>query len=50
MSSQQLNLQIPEKMKNRLETVSEDIGLGQSEIVRRGILDQLRELEGDRNE
>lgn len=32
-------------MKERLEQVSENTGLGQSAIVRRGLLDQLNQLE-----
>lgn len=35
-----------DEMREKLRDVSEETGLGQSEIVRRGLLEQLEELEG----
>jgi predicted DNA-binding protein len=32
-------------MKERLETISEETGLGHAEIIRRGLLNQLNTLE-----
>jgi predicted DNA-binding protein len=42
-----MNIVLPEKMSERLKEVSKRTGLSKSEIGRRGILEQLEELEGD---
>lgn len=38
-------LHMTDEMKERLEKVAEKNGLGQSEIVRRGIVDQINQLQ-----
>lgn len=40
-----LNVNMPENLNQELEDVSEKTGLSKSEITRRGILEQVRELE-----
>lgn len=36
-----------EKLKNRLEKASKETGLSQSEIGRRGVLNEIKKLKGD---
>lgn len=40
-------LVLSENLKNRLENVSEECGLSQSEIIRAGTLKELRRIEGE---
>lgn len=45
MKSSSFTVNMEDEMKKKLEETSQQTGLGQSEIIRRGILEQLRELE-----
>ncbi|MFB6159212.1 MAG: hypothetical protein ABEJ95_06180 [Candidatus Nanohalobium sp.] len=45
--SKQLNITLPEQISEKLERTSEETGLTKSEIGRRGIVDQMDELEAD---
>ncbi|EHK00731.1 hypothetical protein HRED_03799 [Candidatus Haloredivivus sp. G17] len=38
---------MPDGLHTRLKEISETTGLTQAEIARRGILDQVKELEGE---
>lgn len=40
---------IPENLKDRLENISDQTGLSQSEIMRRGTLEEIKKLEGGQN-
>ena len=44
--SNQLNIVVPDQMDERLEEVKKKTGLSKSEIGRRGLLNQIDELEG----
>lgn len=43
--SKQLNIMLPQQIEERLERTSEKTGLTKSEIGRRGIINELSELE-----
>lgn len=45
-NSEQIGVTVPEPLHNRLEKASQKTGLSKSEIARRGLLDQVNELEG----
>lgn len=47
--SKKLSLVVNEGLNKDLESVCEKNSLSKSEIIRRGILEQIRELEGDIN-
>ena len=47
--SKQVNIVLPKPLNDRLDEVTEKTGLNKSEIGRRGILEQINELEGDRS-
>jgi predicted DNA-binding protein len=46
MKSESLKIHMSDEMKEELEKTAEETGLGMSSIARRGIHDQLQELEG----
>lgn len=45
-----IHIRIPGSLDERLNNIKAETGLNKSEIARRGILDQIRELEGGRIE
>jgi len=47
--TERLTFTIRKEMKSDLEEVTEETGLSMSEIGRRGLLEQIRELKGDYN-
>lgn len=50
MSKPIVRVVVPEQMNQDLERVKEETGLSKSEITRRGILEQIKKLDGDVNE
>lgn len=48
--TEHLHVKLPSKMADELEAVKTQTGLSKSEISRRGILNQIRELEDRENE
>lgn len=42
--AERLHFQLPDQLSEQLEDVQEETGLNKSEILRRGLLSQLREL------
>jgi len=46
MKSESLKIHMSDEMKEKLQEISSETGLGMSSIARRGIHNQIQELEG----
>lgn len=49
MKNERINIALSKNVKERLQKVAEDNGLGMSEIVRRGLISEIKLLERDKN-